>query len=134
MQLCCLPEPVLVEALPDGVLLDVQDEVGLDLLELDHVGSQMLGIAYPPVPMRRQSISSPVVDDGDVADHRAALLREDVQLLAQRAERDLEVLEDAVGLGLVVEGLLLRRALDGVQALVEHAAEAERLALPRSAR
>jgi MoxR-like ATPase len=56
--------------------------------------------------MRRQRVAArshatavdlvALVDDRDVADHRAAVLGEDVQFFAQRAERDLEVLEDRV--------------------------------------
>ena len=32
-----LPEAILVEATPNGVLLNMQNELGITLLELDHV-------------------------------------------------------------------------------------------------
>ncbi len=121
-----LPELVLVEAAPDRVLLDVQDELGLALLELDdlRLDDRRDGVAAGAHLAAVDLVAG--VDDRDVADHRARLLGEDVQLLAQGAERDLQVLEDRVRLLLVVEGLLLR-AGDGVQALVVHATKAERL-------
>ena len=122
------PEAVLVEALPDGVLFDVQDEVGLDVLELEDVGLADGGDAVAAGAHASAVDLVAVVDDGDVADHGAALLGEDMEFLAERAEGDLEVFEDGVGLGLVVEGFFLG-ALDGVQAGVEHAAEAGGLVL-----
>ncbi len=126
------PEAVLVEPLPDGVLLDVQHEVGLDVFELQHFRLADAGHGVPPCAHPPAVDLVPVVDHGDVADHRPTLLREDVQLLTQRSERDLHVLEDAVRFGLVVEGLLARLALapgalDRVQTLVVHPAKAERL-------
>jgi hypothetical protein len=91
-----LPEAVLVEAAPHGVLLDVQHELRVALLELDHV---RLDDRRDRVPAGAHAPAVDLVarvDERDVADHRAGLLREDVQLLAQRAEGDLKVLEDAI--------------------------------------
>jgi len=123
-----LPEAVLVEALPDGVLLDMEDEVGVDIRKLDDLG---LADGGDGVAARAHASAVDLVagvDDGDVADHGAALFGEDMELFAECAEGDLEVFEDLVGLGLVVEGFFFG-ALDGVEALVEHAAEAGGFAL-----
>ena len=35
-----LPEAVFVEAVPDRAFFDVQDELGVDLFELDHVAAR----------------------------------------------------------------------------------------------
>ena len=100
----------------------MEDEVGFDILELDDIGLADRGDGVAARAHLSAVDLVAGVDDGDIADHGAALLGEDVQLFTQRTQRDLEVLKDAVGLGLVVEGLLLG-ALDGVQRLVEHATE-----------
>ena len=86
--------------------------------------STIEGTAQPPEPIRRRSMVSPLsvmvigdaqsivagVADGDRADHRALARGEEVQLLAQRVHRDLEVLDDGVGLVLLLERVLLRVA------------------------
>src|SRR5690606_32648083 len=82
-----LPEAVLVEALPDRGLFDVKDEVRLDLFELDDFRLADRGDRIPAGTHAPAVDLIAGVDHGDVADHRAALLGEDVQLFAQRAER-----------------------------------------------
>jgi len=119
-----LPEAVLVEALPDGVFFDMEDELGIDILELDDIGLADGGDGVAAGAHFSAVDLVAVVDDGDVADHGAAFLGEDVEFFAERSEGDLEVFEDAVGFGLVVEGFFLG-AFDGVEGLVEHPAEGE---------
>ena len=68
--------------------------------------STIEGTAQPPEPMRRRSMVSPVSVMVIGPDHRALARGEEVQLLAQRVHRDLEVLDDRVGLVLLLEGVL----------------------------
>ena len=113
-----LPETILVEATPYGVLLDMQDEVRLAFLEFDHIGfADADGIPARPHLSTIDLIT--IVLDGDVADHGASLLGEHMKLFAKSVERDLEILHP-VGLALIVEGLL--GALDRMQRHV-HASE-----------
>lgn len=89
-----LPEPVFIEAAPHRVLFNVQDKLGLALLELDHIrlgdaGDRVAAGAHPPTVDFVAAI-----DDGNVAHHRAAFFRVDVQLLPQRSERDFQVLQN----------------------------------------
>src|SRR4029079_2716547 len=87
------------------VFLDVQDQLGVPLLELDHV---RLGNARHGVSA---GAHSPAVDlvaavhDGDVPDHRASFLCVNVQLFPQRAHGNFKILQDAVGFILGGEGL-----------------------------
>ena len=67
------------------------------------------------------------VGDRDGAHHRALARGEQVQLLAQGVEGDLEVLDDRVGLVLLLEGVLARVA-DGVLGDVVEVADAGGLA------
>jgi hypothetical protein len=104
----------------------MEHELGLALLELDHVrlhdaGNGVSAAAHAPAVDLVARIHQ-----GDVAHHGAGLLGEDVQLLAQGPQRHLKVLQDAVALVLVSEGLLLG-AGHRVQPLVEHATEAQGL-------
>ena len=104
----------------------MQDELRLALAELDHTRLDDAGDGVPARSHVTTVDLVPVVDDRDVADHLAGFLGEDVKLLAQRPQGDLEVLEDWIGLALVVECPFLG-ARDGVQALVIHSPEAQRL-------
>jgi len=126
MQLCVFQNLSSLKRRPDRVLLDVQDELGIAVLELHDLGldDRGDGVAARAHPPAVDLVAG--VHDRDVADHGAGLLGEDVQLFAQRPQRHFQVLQDRVGLLLAVEGLLLG-AGDGVQGRVVHAAEAERL-------
>ena len=72
--------------------------------------STIEGTAQPPEPIRRRSMVSPLSTMVIGAHHRALAGGEEVQLLAQRVDRDLEVLDDRVGLVLVLERVLPRVA------------------------
>ena len=97
--LVLLPELVLVEAAPHGVLLDEEDVLGVALAELDRcLLSTMDGTLQPPEPIRAQVDGVAGVDDGESPDHRPLVRGEEVQLLAQRVDGDFEVLDDRVGL------------------------------------
>ena len=123
-----LPEAVLDETPPDGSFFDVQDELGLALLELDDFGLDDAGDRVAAGAHAGAVDRVAGVDDRDLADHGPAAVGEDVQLFAQGVHRHLEVLDDRVGLALVVEGLLALRALDGVLGHVVNLSDAGALA------
>jgi hypothetical protein len=122
-----LPEPVFVEPAPHGIFFDVQDKLRLALLELDHIrfGDAGNGVAAGPHPPAVDLVAA--VHNGDIADHRAALLGVDVQLLAERAHRHLEIFENRIAFILGRKRLFVLGAGNRVQALVEHPAQAQRL-------
>ena len=96
--------------------------------ELQASCSQMLGMLQPPRPMRARSMRSPASFDDELPDDESAAVREEVQLLAQRVDADLEVLDDRVALALVLERVLAR-AVERVLRHVEHLTDADGLAL-----
>ncbi len=125
-----LPELVLVEATPDGVLLDEQHVLRLVASELDDVLLDDGGHAPAARAHAPQVDGVARVADGDGADHGALARGEEVQLLAQRVERHLEVLDDGIRLVLLLEGVLLGVA-DGVLGDVVEVADAGGLAATR---
>ena len=72
--------------------------------------STIEGTAQPPEPIRRKSIVSPVsvMVMGPTIEPFAR--GEEVQLLAQRVQRDLHVLDDGIGLVLILERVIARVA------------------------
>ena len=77
------PESVFVEALPDGIFFDMEDEVCFDIFELDNFwfadgwDCVAAGAHFGAVDVVA------VVDDGDVADHGAAFFGEDVEFFSE---------------------------------------------------
>ena len=119
-----LPEPIFIETAPYGVFFHMKHEISVTLPELDHIGFAYgwYGISTRPHLATIDLIS--VVEDGDVSDHGAAFLGEDVQILTQGSECDFEILQNHIRFGLVVEGLFLG-SFNRVQALVVHASKTE---------
>ena len=92
----------------------MEDEVCFDIFELDDIGLADGGDCVAAGAHFFAVDFVAVVDDGDVSDHGAAFFGEDMEFFAEGAEGDLEVFEDGVGLGLVVEGFFFG-AFDGVE-------------------
>ena len=122
------PELVLVEPAPDGVLLDVEDELRIARLELDDVR----------LDDRRDAVATgahsgaidlvAIVDERDRAHHAAAVAGVDVELLAEALEGHLEILDDRIAFLLGAERLLAR-AFDRVLEEVVETSDARRLLL-----
>ncbi len=77
------PEAVFVEALPDGVFFDMEDELGFDIFELDdfRFADGWDGVAAGAHFGAVDFVA--VVDDGDVADHGAAFFGKDVEFFTE---------------------------------------------------
>src|SRR6185503_10329724 len=107
------PELVLRETVPLGALLDEQDEVGGAAADLDEIGLHDRRHRVAALAQARAVHPVAVVAEDDRPHDAARVLRAHVELLAQRGEGHLEILDERVGLVLVVEGVLVR-ALHGV--------------------
>src|SRR2546425_2377114 len=107
------PELVLGEPVPLRALFDEEDEIrgaaaDLQILGLDDGGYGVAALAEP-----RAVHAVAVVHEHHRPDDGAGVLRAHVELLTERRQGHLEVLDDRVGLVLGVERVLVR-VLDGV--------------------
>src|SRR2546430_6141144 len=107
------PELVLGEPVPLRALLDEEDEIrgaagDLQILGLDDGGDGVSALAQP-----RAVHAIAVVHEHHGPADGPGVFGPHVQLLAQRRQRHLEILDERVGLVLRIEGVLVR-VLDGV--------------------
>ena len=101
-----LPEFILVESLPNGPFFDVEYEFRFAFFELDHIRFDDGGDTVPAASHPGTIDFVPFVDDGDIADHIPFILGGQVQFFPERTKDHLDILDDRIALGLVVERFL----------------------------
>ena len=119
-----LPEPVLVEPLPERVLL--HDDHVLCLQSTNSMSlSTSLGIAQPLLPCLLQSISISLVSERvyhlHVPCEHSLPVRVQVEVLPLHVQRDLEILYERVRFSLLAEYVLVHVLSQRVLELVEKA-------------